>query len=371
MSRVRVLHFISNSYPSGYFALIAQYTDHDRFEMHVASLDRSGGLQEQLSDLGVPSFALGSERRASYPAATVRLASWLQRHKIGVIHTHLFEASLVGLTAAKLARTKLGIFTGHHSHEVPLYERRLLLELDRFAACRLADVVIAPSPEMAETFLGVYGCPPHKVEVIEHGIDLERFDPAAVDVDKFRSELGLEDKLVIGAISKHFWVKNLAALVLAFASIAPSRANAHLVILGIGDRLPLRRLAQEVGVADRVSILEPRTDVPEVLAAFDLFVHPAVAESFGFAVVEAMAMQRLVVATPVGIAGDVIEDGVSGILIEGTDAPAIERALRKALAAHDRWPAMAAEARRRSLRFTPERWVRAHEALYERRLSGA
>jgi glycosyltransferase involved in cell wall biosynthesis len=115
-------------------------------------------------------------------------------------------------------------------------------------------------------------------------------------------------------------------------------------------------------------VLAPRRDVPEVLAAFDVFVHPALAESFGLAVVEAMAMRLPVVATPVGIAGDVIEDGISGIRIDGTDAGAVADAMDRALEWRDRWPEMGAEARRRALALTPERWIRAHERLYERRL---
>jgi glycosyltransferase involved in cell wall biosynthesis len=105
--------------------------------------------------------------------------------------------------------------------------------------------------------------------------------------------------------------------------------------------------------------------VPDVLAAFDLFVHPALAESFGLAIVEAMAMARPVVTTHVGIAGDVVEDGVSGIEIRGTDAASVRDAIERAVACRDRWPDLGAEARRRALTFTPERWVQAHERLYE------
>ena len=94
-------------------------------------------------------------------------------------------------------------------------------------------------------------------------------------------------------------------------------------------------------------MLAPRNDVPDVLAAFDLFIHPALAESFGFAVVEAMAMERPVVATSVGIARDVIEDGVSGFTISGTDPDSIRAAIATALAQRDRWPQLGAEARKR------------------------
>jgi glycosyltransferase involved in cell wall biosynthesis len=365
---IRVVHFISSSNRTEYFRLIAQHTDHDRFKMQVGSLESARELQEGLREIGIPTFALGAEKRWQYPLATLLLALRLRRDKVDVLHTHLLDASLVGLFAAKLARTKLAIFTGHHSHEVPLHRRRVLLEVDRFAARRLADVVISPSGEMRDTFVNVYGCRPDRVEVIEHGIDLSRYDPDATNGTEVRSELGLDGKLVFGAISKHFWVKNLDALVRAFSVIAARNPDAHLVVLGIGDSSSLTALVDELNLGRQVSVLSPRRDVPEVLAAFDVFVHPALAESFGLALVEAMAMARPVVATPVGIAGDVIEDGVSGIRIAGTDVDSIVDAMNRVLEQRDRWPEIGAEARRRALAFTPERWVAAHERLYERRL---
>jgi glycosyltransferase involved in cell wall biosynthesis len=366
---IRVLHFISDSYPTEYFRLIDRHTDHRRFELQVASLRQAGGLQDGLREAGVPTFALGAERRSQYPLAVLKLAWWLRRNRIDVLHAHLFEASVVGLFAAKIARTPLAVFTGHHSHEVPLHARRSLFEVDRFAARRLAHVIVSPSSEMRDTFVDVYGCCPEDVVVIEHGLDLARFDPQRVTGEGVRRELGLERKVVFGAISKHFWVKNLESLVRAFAPVAADTSDAHLVILGLGDSTSLARLVEDLDLADRISIVRPRRDVPEVLAALDVFVHPALAESFGFVIVEAMAMARPVVATPVGIARDVIEDGVSGIRVTGTDTESLREALMRALACRAQWPELGAEARRRALAFTPERWVRAHEQLYGRLLA--
>jgi glycosyltransferase involved in cell wall biosynthesis len=232
----------------------------------------------------------------------------------------------------------------------------------------LADVVVAPSQEMGETFVNLYGCDPRRVEVIEHGLDFVRFDPARADPQAFRTELGLNGKLILGAISKHFWVKNLESLVRAFATLAADRTDVHLIVLGIGDSSELAGLVKRLKLEERVSVLAPRQDIPNVLAACDLFVHPALAESFGFAVIEAMAMARPVVATPVGIARDVIEEGVSGFKISGTDPDSIRRAVNIALADRDQWPEVGAEARRRALRFTPGRWVSGHERLYENRV---
>jgi glycosyltransferase involved in cell wall biosynthesis len=370
MGRIRVLHFISDSQQTEYFRVIARHTDRSRFDLTVASLEGPGDLQWGLREIGVPTFALGIDRRAEYPQAAVRLARWLRRNHVDVLHAHLFEASFVGLLAGRLARTPVGVFTGHHSHEVPLHRRRALLEVDRFMARRLADVVVAPSPEMADTFVRLYGCDPRRVVMIEHGLDLTRFDPRRADPGPVRKELRLDGKLVLGAISKHFWVKNLNALVQAFAMVAAERPDVHLVVLGIGDPSALKTQVNQLRLASRTTILAPRSDIPDVLAAIDLFVHPALAESFGFAVVEAMAMARPVVTTPVGIAREVIEDGVSGYVIQGMDPDSIRRAIATALACRDRWPALGAEARRRALWFTPERWVSRHEGLYEERLQG-
>jgi glycosyltransferase involved in cell wall biosynthesis len=202
-------------------------------------------------------------------------------------------------------------------------------------------------------------------------VDLERFDPHQADGTSLRAELGLEGKLVFGAVSKHFWIKNLEALVRAFAQLLEFTPDAHLVLLGLGDSSELAALALRLGIAPNVTMLAPRTDIPQVLASFDVFVHPALAESFGLVIIEAMAMGRPVVATPVGIAGDVIEDGVSGFRVDGCSPEALLNAMTRALASRDQWPGLGAEARRRALAFTPERWVQAHERLYARRLGRA
>jgi glycosyltransferase involved in cell wall biosynthesis len=221
---------------------------------------------------------------------------------------------------------------------------------------------------MGETFLQTYRCKPQNVEVIEHGLDLSRFDPQRADGDRVRRELGLSEKLVLGAISKHFWVKNLDALVKGFADVAAQHPEAHLVILGAGDSSGLQDVVRDFQLGEHVSVIPRRHDVPDVIAAFDVFVHPALAESFGFAILEAMAMRRPVATTPVGIARDILEDGVSGIEIAGTDPSSLRDGMLKAIAIRDRWSEIGEEARRRAMWFTPERWVRRHEELYLRRL---
>jgi glycosyltransferase involved in cell wall biosynthesis len=364
---LRVLHFIDSSDAAGYFSLIAEYTDRSRFELSVGSLRGQGPLHERLGREGVRTFAVGARTRRDYPGAVVRLARRLCREKVDVLHMHLLEASIVGVAAATLARTPLVVFTGHHSHEVPLHNRRLLLEVDR-TLCRLSDVVIAPSLQMAQGFIDDYGCPPEKVEVIHHGLDLRRFDPAAHTGDRFRAELGWEDALLLVVISKHHWIKNVRGLLEAFSTFSGRYPEARLAILGIGDYTENKALVAGLGLSETVRVLDPRPDISEVLAAADLLVHPALAESFGFAILEAMAMSKPVVTTAVGVAPEVIEDGVNGILANGTDPESLSLALERALAKRAEWPEMGRAARERALGFSAQRWVTEHEECYVRRL---
>ena len=80
-----------------------------------------------MRSLGVSTFALGAQSRAAYPAASAKLARRLRRKGTEVVQTHLVDGSLVGLTAARLARTPVAVMTAHHSHELPFHGRRLAL----------------------------------------------------------------------------------------------------------------------------------------------------------------------------------------------------------------------------------------------------
>ena len=85
----------------------------------------------------------------------------------------------------------------------------------------------------------------------------------------------MKGKLVFGAIGRLYALKNYPALVTAFASALGEVRDARLLIVGAGDSGPLVAQANELGIGDRVLVCGPRSDIPDVLAAIDVFVHPA------------------------------------------------------------------------------------------------
>lgn len=366
--RVRILQLISTAGPHPFFKLIGDHTDRGRFDVRLATVGSAGTLQEDAARMGFPTFALGADRRSGYPQAIPRLARRLRAEQIDLIQTHLLDGCVVGLAAAKLARTPGAIFTAHHSHEIPVHNRLRLTAVDRLCAGPLCDAIIAPSVQMRDTLVRVHRVRPEKVTVAHHGFELDRLDPAKAHGDAVRRELGLDGRTVLTAIGRNYWIKNQEALVRAFARVAPEAPEATLVLAGPGDNGALRELSRSLGVDDRLHCLGPRGDVVDLLAATDLFVHPARAESFAMVIVEAMAMACPVVATPVGIAPEVVIDGRTGILSESPEPEGLARALKRALAVRERWGTMGEEARRSAAHFPAAAMVRSYEELYERLL---
>src|SRR6185295_9423126 len=105
-------------------------------------------------------------------------ATFLRQQQIDVLQAHLFDATVVGMAAARLAGTPLVVGTGHHSVEFALRPRGAGYLLDAFCFGQLAHGIIAPSRFMRDTMASTYGIPSEKIAVIPHGLDDRRLRPA-------------------------------------------------------------------------------------------------------------------------------------------------------------------------------------------------
>jgi glycosyltransferase involved in cell wall biosynthesis len=179
------------------------------------------------------------------------------------------------------------------------------------------DKVICESKTIRNMILAqrpVLGYRRDQLVVIPNGVDLCRFDPDHYDRAQCRDALQLEaGDFVIGAIARLAPEKNLAHLLRAIEIVvrtaAPSGRRVKVVIAGPdrGCEAELRAQAARLGIAERVAFCGPRSDVPELLRAFDVFAITSITEGTPFAVLEAMAMGLPIVATPVGSIPEVID----------------------------------------------------------------
>jgi glycosyltransferase involved in cell wall biosynthesis len=300
-------------------------------------------LRERAAALEVPvrlvaPMPLGLTGARRVPA----FARLLRRERPRVFHAHMSSpvACKWGLAAAVLARVPAVLGTV----QVGAYEppnRSAYWQLRGLA--RGVDRYLAVSREIAAELTGKLGWPAEKVEVVYNAVDTER---AVVEAPP-----GLREQLGGG---------ETRPLVLTPARLNPQKGHrvlleaivevpeALFLLAGDGpERASLEAEAERLGVADRVRFLGRREDVPQLLAACDVFALPSLYEGSSLAVLEAMAARIPVVSSAIGGTEELIEDGRDGLLVPPGDAEALAVALRRALGDEELRKSLAARARER------------------------
>ncbi len=257
----------------------------------------------------------------------VKTHQWLRAEKFDVAVTLLYAADLVGRALARAARVPrlISSLRARNIHYSPL--KRALTRL----SMPLADVVVLNSGTGREFAIVGEGAAPHKLVVIPNGICTEDYlSPLARAA--LRAQWNLpSDARVLASVGRLVPQKGLDVLLRALAHV--SEPNVHLILIGEGDHeSKLRALAAELKIAARVHFAGYRRDVPRLLGALDVYVHPARFEGMSNAVLEAMAAGCPIVASAVDGNVELIENGVEGWLVPSDDVAELARAMNEALA---------------------------------------
>jgi glycosyltransferase involved in cell wall biosynthesis len=272
------------------------------------------------------------------------LTLFLKKERYHIVHTHNSKAGFVGRLAATLARVPVIVHTVHgfafHDRE-PRWRRALFRNAESLAS-HWCDRMVFISQPLIDWALRERIVARHKVLKIYSGIELGHFRPATEDEKKsLRKKWGIgEASPVIGIVSKLWDGKGHEILIRAFKELEKEIDDPVLVIVGEGYlHEKLVNLVNRLGLAESVIFTGFQMDVSEIIATFDVAVLPSLFEGMGRVLLEAMAMEKPVVASRVGGIPDLVHDGVNGILI----APGSVQELRSSLVKILRNPAMAAE----------------------------
>lgn len=291
-----------------------------------------------------------------------RLRRLIREEQPDVIHVHKGIAHALAMAATW--RQPVGAFVVNRGVSFPLDR----WNRGKYRSSRV-DRVVTVCKQIKDVIVASGGLPEEKVHVVYAGTDVTHFDPAKWDARAFRREKDVpDDAFVIAQVGVRDW-KGWKELIDSVFDVAPLHPHVHLLLIGCGgdtEKNEVMSYAREAGVADRVTAIEYRTDMPNVFASCDLVVDASWAGTgITGTVREAMAMAKPVIATNAGGNEELVSSPTVGWLIPMKDRAALTGALLKVISNPTRTEEVGRAAREHVVRgFSKELRITRLEGLY-------
>jgi glycosyltransferase involved in cell wall biosynthesis len=314
-----------------------------------------------LAEQGIPVHHLGRGRFD--PRILGDLVALARARGARILHVHGYAAADFGRLAARAAGAKLVLHEHFADPRMPAYQALA----DRLLRGR-TDGAIAVSASTRDFLVGERFVPADRVRLIWNGAPLDEFAPVPRErALRVRRDLGLpEEALVVGTIGRLNAQKGHRFLLDAAALLLPRHPRLRVLIAGDGDLMgELRQQAAGLAVAESVVFAGHRTDVPDLLGALDVFCISSLYEGTPLALFEAMASGRAIVSTAVDGCREVLEDGVTGLLVPPADASSLAAGLDRVLADPPLREGLGRRALEASRRFDVRTCVDQMEAFYD------
>jgi glycosyltransferase involved in cell wall biosynthesis len=378
-----VLYVSDSPTVSGAEIVFLHYLDAFRppaYRPHVFLSDTNERLKREVQRRGVPhtcvrTFARTPIRTTLNPreladfgraiAQTSRaLARVMREQQVDLVHTTMYPATLYVAAAIRQVGGRQ-IWHEHNIKRLHPVNRRIYKWVSR-TCCR----VIGPSDAVMAPLLDA-GIDQEKVQTLYNGIDLSSFDRGRIDRARLRAELGLTgDQPAIGLFGQMLPRKGHATLIEAAPAILTQFPDAHGFFVGALENPPyqdeLRAKLRERGLESHFTFTGWREDVPALMASMDVIVVPTLTpEPAALSLMEAMTLQRPLVASRTGGTAELVVDGETGLLFEPGDAVALARLVGTVLGDRALAQRLGAAGRARmEARFSLDRHLAGVEELY-------
>jgi len=331
--RIRVVEVLATGTNGGaqeHLHSLVTRIDASRYDASVVALS-TGSAVRKLQKAGVPVLVIDDPDDA---IAVGALAAHLAEVRADVVHAHMYRAETVA-TRAVIALGEAGqrrpylVATIHSSRIRSIEDQEHLRALTPYMNRLIAVSKAIEHKLVAEQRTAV------PVSRIYNGVDLDRYDNQEACCT-LPEEYGMEPgSQIVGVVARLEPEKGHPTLLEAWPAVLRAVPDAYLLIVGEGSRRDaLEAQARELRIAHRVVFTGRRDDVPAVTAALDVAVLPSYREAQGMVILEAMALSRPVVASNVGGIPEMIEDGVTGLLVPPRDADALAAAIVRLLMNH-------------------------------------
>lgn len=307
--------------------------DRSKYDIRICCLNRKGEFGARAENLGFKVDTLGLSDRLYSLITTFRLFHYIRKNKFHIVHSSLFHANFHARIAAKLAGVPVIVSEEHgecyHYKGLKFMPYRLA---DRILAV-FTDKIICCSQKMNETLRSLEDIPSVKTKVIMNSVNEDDLG-ITLPKDKVRSGLGVPcDHFIIGTVGALSAYKAQHVLLRAFQELGKRYPKTTLLLVGAGPLKPdLERLAQALGIRERVIFTGERQDVANLLNIMDVFALSSMSEDFPISLLEAMYLGIPSVAPRKGGVSEVLTDGQTGYTFSYPDhlelAAAIEELLK-------------------------------------------
>lgn len=283
----------------------------------------------------VPFYHVSYHSKKDLLKAIFKTRKILKKLKPNIVHSHIFEGGLIGVTAAWLAGIKNRVYTRHYSDFHHVYHPNGL-KYDKWIN-KNSTHIVAVSEVVKEILIKKENVSPQKVSVIHHGIKIEEKQQSIeTRIAKVKqNNLISPHKKVVGVISRYNELKGVQYIIPAFKSLHRSNPSLHLVLANAkGDyKKEIETLLQTLPSDSFTEILFEQ-DNEALFKVFDVFVHVPVsreAEAFGQIYIEALKFGVPSVFTLSGVANEFIKDEENALVVEHENTKAIQTAVERLL----------------------------------------
>jgi len=336
------------------------------YEVTLGCLHMQGPLLEKLRGSAVRVREFRPQGGLDSPAGIyqlLRLAAFLRRERFDVVHTHDLWSNLMGVPAGRLAGVRAIISSRRDLANFDWYQGRRRNWLRNIQ--NLSNVVLANATPIRDALIAEDGFAPEKLRVIHNGVDTEKFRCATRDRERLFPGASNQE-LVVLVGNMHSDVKGHPWLIAAAPLVLREFPNTRFVLAGDGTARPeFEAQVARLRVQNNFIFLGRRDDVPDVLASCDIAVLPSRAEGLPNAVLEYMSAGLPTIASRVGGNAELVEDGVTGLLVPPEDSDALANAVGRLLRDPDLTRKIATNGQKMATEnYSFERLIRQTDALY-------
>jgi glycosyltransferase involved in cell wall biosynthesis len=366
--KISILHIITTLDVGGaekhLLSLLANL-DRARFQFTIVFLKGRGELVPYFECNGIRVVSLNVKGVWDI-SALARIAFLVKKGAYDIVHTHLPRADFFGTLGARLGGSKVIICTKHNEDQY--FRNPFLASLARFAA-RFDTKVVVISDAVGRFMTDVIGIPREKISKIYYGIEVKAFSSRGT----LRREYDIPQEIPLaGVIGRFEEQKGHRFVIQAIKKIKETLPQAKFVFAGRGAlEDELRSLANRAGVETNIIFAGFRDDISNVISDIDVLILPSLWEGFGLVLLEAMAASKPVIATGIGAIPEVVEDGITGILVTPRDVEMMVTAVTRLLVDSEMARRLGKAGRARVIEhFGLQKMVREWQRLYEGLLMG-